>query len=195
MSAIDRIDSGKPLPRLANVICVDGQHRIVSLTWLSGSRAGRTETVDLSPLIDTHKFYAPLRKNAALFATVHIINDGGAIAWGNDDIDMGAPSIERLARESMTADDFRAFLDRNKFTQDVAAAWLGSSKRSLAYYLEQGVMPRWLALACVGLEVQKREYESFKIFSQVTSVFKTSAAMGTWHATLDIPPQRSKQNA
>ena len=101
MSATEVLDSGKPLPRLSEVRCVDGEHRLVRVSWRSGPRfAG--EVVDLSPLIDTHKFYAPLRKDPKLFASVHLINDGSAIAWGaHDEIDMSAPSIQRLAEETM----------------------------------------------------------------------------------------------
>jgi hypothetical protein len=143
MSATDIIDTGRLLPRLSAVRSVNGPHRLVRVTWAEGARANRAETVDLSPLIDTHKFYAPLRERSKLFATVHLINDGAAIAWGDDDaIDMAASSVQRLAEESMTADDFRAFLARNGLTQEAAAAYLGRSKRMLAYYLDQGVLPR-----------------------------------------------------
>jgi hypothetical protein len=111
MSATDIVETGKPLPRLAAVSSVSGPHRLIRVRWAEGARAGRTETVDLSPLIDTHKFYVPLRERSKLFDTVHLINDGAAIARGGDDaIDMAAASIQRLAEERMTADDLREFL-------------------------------------------------------------------------------------
>jgi hypothetical protein len=157
MSADEIIQVGKPLPRLASVRCVDGNQRLIGIRWATGPRAGRTEIVDLSPLIDSHKFYAPLREGATTFATVHLVNDGAAIAWGDDDeIDMSASSVQRLAEETMTADDLRDFLVRNKLTQEAAAACLGRSKRALAGYLEQGLVPRIVALACLGLEVRWR---------------------------------------
>ena len=43
------------------------------------------ETVDLSPLVRCFKFYGKLRKDQSLFETVHLIEDGEAIAWGDDD--------------------------------------------------------------------------------------------------------------
>jgi hypothetical protein len=154
MSANDIVRTGKPLPRLASVSSVDRDNRLIRVVWSRGPRAGRRETVDLSPLIDTHKFYAPLR-GSKLFDSVHIINDGSAIAWGaNDEIDMAASSIQRLAEETMTADDYRKFLERNGLTQETAAAQLGRSKRMIAYYLEQGMLPRLVSLACYGLEAR-----------------------------------------
>jgi hypothetical protein len=102
MSATEVFDTGKPLPRMSEVRCVDGEHRLIRVFWTGGPRGSRSEIVDLSPLIDSHKFYAPLRQDPRLFASVHLINDGSAIAWGADDeIDMSAPSIQRLADESM----------------------------------------------------------------------------------------------
>jgi hypothetical protein len=102
MSATEGFDTGKPLPRLSEVRCIDGEHRLIRVSWTSGSRGARSDVVDLSPLIDSHKFYAPLRNDPKLFASVHLLNDGSAIAWGADDaIDMSAPSIQRLAEETM----------------------------------------------------------------------------------------------
>jgi hypothetical protein len=99
------------------------------------------------------KFYAPLRKAPQLFATVHLINGGSAIAWGhNDEIDMSAQSVARLAAQMMTGDDFKAFLFRHSLTQEAAAACLGRSKRSIAGYTEMEYVPRVIVLACRGWE-------------------------------------------
>ncbi|HVL70618.1 MAG TPA: hypothetical protein VM434_01895, partial [Beijerinckiaceae bacterium] len=62
MNANDR-----PMPRLARAE-PDGPLRL-AVDWAEGRRAGRSETLDLLPLVGTHKFYRPLRKSAALFAT------------------------------------------------------------------------------------------------------------------------------
>jgi hypothetical protein len=152
MSA-DKIQTGKPLPKLASVSCADAIRHHLSVRWRSGPRANRIETVDLSPLVGSLKFYAPLRKNAALFSTVHLTRGGSAIAWGeNDEIDMAASSVQRLAAQTMTGADFRAFLFRNNLTQDAAAACLGRSKRSIAGYVEMDWIPRVIVLACKGWE-------------------------------------------
>jgi hypothetical protein len=85
---------------------------------------------------------------------VHTINRGSALAWGDaDQIDMAADSVMRLAEETMTADDFRHFLERNNLTQEAAALLLGRSPRQLKYYLSAGILPRIVSLACIGLEL------------------------------------------
>jgi len=84
------------MPRLGGVRAIDGSNVLVN--WVEGARAGPTEAVNLSPLIDNFKLYEPLRRNDALFSTVHLIEDGNAIAWGDDEsINMAATSIERMA--------------------------------------------------------------------------------------------------
>ncbi|HEV2956612.1 MAG TPA: hypothetical protein VGX95_10880 [Xanthobacteraceae bacterium] len=152
MSATERIDSGVPMPLIAAVRPVDAENRLVEVTWAEGNRRGRTDVVDLSPLIETHRFYRPLRNDPALFDTIHIVDNGEAVGWGDDAVDMSADSIERLAGETMTAEDFRAFLARNNLTQEAAAAILGRSRRRIAAYANEGGIPRIVALACRGYE-------------------------------------------
>jgi hypothetical protein len=103
MSAIETIDSDIPMPLIASVRPVDAQNGSVEVTWAEGKRRGRSEVVNLSPLIETHRFYRALRNNPALFETIHILDNGEAVGWGDDSIDMSADSIERLAEETMTA--------------------------------------------------------------------------------------------
>jgi hypothetical protein len=154
MSVTDKIDSGIEMPLIARVRPIDPEHRLIEVTWSQGERRDKTEVVDLSPLIDTHRFYASLRKDLALFRTVHVLDNGEAVAWGDDSIDMSAESIERLAAEAMTVDDFRAFLIRNNLTQEQAAIILGRSRRRIASYANQGGIPRVVALACRGYEAE-----------------------------------------
>src|SRR3984893_4359885 len=110
MSASDRVDSGISMPLIEPDRPVDAENRLVDVTWADGNRRGRTDVVDRSPLIDTQLFYRPLRNNPALFDTIHVVDNGEAVGWANDAIDMSADSIERLAEEMMTAEDFRSFL-------------------------------------------------------------------------------------
>jgi hypothetical protein len=157
MSETDTILHGfdGAMPRLGSVRAIDGSSVLVN--WVEGSRAGRTEAVNLLPLIDSFKMYEPLRRNDPLFSTVHLIEDGNAIAWGDEEsIDMAATSIERMAQEAMSADDFAAFLERNKLTHQGAASALGRSRRQIEYYLSKGVIPRIIALACYGYEARKK---------------------------------------
>jgi hypothetical protein len=193
MSAIEMIDSGIPLPLIAAVGPVDAENRLVRVSWAKGHRRGRTEVVDLSPLIDTHRFYAPLRNNAALFNTVHIVDNGEAVAWGDDSIDMLADSIERLAAETMSVDDFRAFLARNNLTQESAAVILGRSRRRIASYANQGGIPRVVALACRGYEAGAVQlfarHDFLTVASGTTATF--GSPMSFWDGRPNIKIQYS----
>lgn len=88
------------LARLASVRPISSQGRLIIVRWASGSRAGRTEVVDLSPLIDIEKSYAPLCSDAMLFASIHLIDRGTAVAWGYEEIDMPADAIRHLAERA-----------------------------------------------------------------------------------------------
>lgn len=157
MNEIDNVVLGSdgPMPRIGGMRVIDAT--TIRVNWIEGSRAGRTETIDLSSLIDNFKLYEPLRRNKKLFATAHIIEDGSAIAWSDDDaIDMAATSIERLAEEAMSSEDFYAFLERNSLTHQGAASALGRSRRQIEYYLSTGFIPRVIALACFGYEARKK---------------------------------------
>src|SRR5262249_6398477 len=134
--------AGSSSPAIAQLRVLDGQHRRIAVTWAAGKRIGRADHVDLSPLIDTHKFYAPLRKDPALFETARLIDGGYAIAWGDGSIDMSAESVERLAEEAMTGVEFCQFLVRNELTHQAAAAALGRSKRQIENYLQYEMLPR-----------------------------------------------------
>lgn len=155
MSATDdAIQVGDRLPRIANVRPEGGL--AVAVTWASGLRAGRTDIVDLAPIVMTLRFYGPLRHDNALFAGVTIAEDGSALSWDNGRIDMAASTVERLAREAMSGDDFKAFLSRNHLTLDAAAAILGISRRQAAYFAKGKPVPRLVALACAGYEAGRR---------------------------------------
>jgi hypothetical protein len=161
MSEIEMVSANEMLPRLASVRPAAG--RAIEIKWAEGRRAGRKETVDLSPLVGQFRLYASLRDDDQLFQTVHLSEDGGAIEWGGGEIDMAAASIERLAGEQMTAQDFEAFLKRNKLTRKAAAAALGRSLRMIQNYVDGEPIPRVVALACRGYEtgmMQKPERHS-----------------------------------
>jgi hypothetical protein len=150
VNAIETEDSGIPLPRIENIEILPNFS--LRVTWAEGSRVGRTDTVDLSPAINSYKIYRPLRKNEELFKTARLVEDGDVIAWDGDDIEMTAEMIEELADQIMTPQDFAEFLKRNKLTQEAAAAELGRSRRQIGYYLSTGPIPRIVALACRGYE-------------------------------------------
>jgi BrnA antitoxin of type II toxin-antitoxin system len=148
------VSIGDPMPRLASV-AGRGAYEIV-VSWAAGStREHNADLVDLAPLVLTHKLYRPLRDDPDLFKTVHLIEGGSAIAWGDDDaIDMAATSVERLAEEQMSSADFHSWLEQHKLTYDATAAQLGISRRLVAYYAaDQRPVPRYIALACRYLDL------------------------------------------
>ena len=152
MSEIDIVQVGPPMPRLGSVQA-DSDFSI-RVTWVGNVDPSLPTRIDLAPVILTYKFYRPLRDNAELFRTVHVSNDGAAIAWGqNDEIDMPATAIEHLATEVMQKSDFRAWLEKNRLTLDAAAAQLGISRRLAAYFASgEKPIPRYIALACAYLD-------------------------------------------
>lgn len=151
----DTISVGDPLPRIAGVR--PAEDLAVAVTWAGGFRVGKTDIVDLAPVVMTLRFYRPLRHDQALLSTVAVMEDGSALTWGDGRIDMAAQTVERLAREAMSPEDFRAFLARNHLTLDAAAAILGISRRQAAYFAKGKPIPRLVALACAGYEAGKRE--------------------------------------
>ncbi|KAB1071599.1 hypothetical protein [Methylobacterium planeticum] len=152
MSEADRIRVGDPLPRLAGVTAEPGSLR-VSVTWATGARAGRTETVDLAPHLFTYRRFGPLRSDPTLFARARLGEWGASIAWGaDDDLEIPASVVEDLAARAMTNAEFSAFLDRHRLTLDAAAAQLGISRRLVAYYAKDRAIPRLVALACAYLD-------------------------------------------
>lgn len=152
MSETDIVEVGPPMPQIGSVVA-DGDFSI-RVTWVGNLNTSLPTTIDLAPIILTYKFYRPLRDNPELFRTVHVTNEGTAIAWGKDDeIDMPATAIEHLASEAMQTSDFRSWLEKNRLTLDAAATQLGISRRLAAYYASgEKPIPRYIALACAYLD-------------------------------------------
>lgn len=145
------VSVGEPLPRIAAVEASGGLK--VRIAWADDVRP--PTIVDLAPDVFTFRAYVPLRDDAGLFGTVHVINGGAALGWGADDgIDMPVTAIERLADEIMSTADFQAFLKRTNLTRDAAAAQFGISRRLVGYYASGQPIPRYIALACSYLEAR-----------------------------------------
>lgn len=97
MSAADIIETGIAMPQVASVRALPG-HKVV-VDWSIGSRAGQTDQIDLSAIIDTYKIFAPLRNNDVLFGTVKVIDGGSAIGWAGVDLELAADTLETALRE------------------------------------------------------------------------------------------------
>lgn len=74
----DTVTVGNPLPRIASVTMIDG--RRVRITW----RDGRSNTVDLNPVLNSHRHFIPLRDDDELFGTMRVNEDGNAIEWDGE---------------------------------------------------------------------------------------------------------------
>jgi DNA-binding XRE family transcriptional regulator len=117
---------------------------------------GEDTLVDVSGIINSFRFYAPLRQNPELFRQVRVGEHGADIIWAGD-LDISNDTLWRLAREqsgaTMSAEAFRRWRERRAYTLDAAARALGLSRRMIAYY-EKGErpIPRVVALATQALE-------------------------------------------
>jgi hypothetical protein len=149
MSATEEfLDTGMPLARIAKIHVVGPS--TLEITWAQTTRGGRTDVLDLTPLVGSYKVYRPLRGNADMFATAHLVEDGEVVAWDGPDMEMTAELIETLAEQAITPDDFARFLARNNLTHESAAALLGRSRRQIEYYLKRGPIPRMVVLRLRG---------------------------------------------
>jgi hypothetical protein len=151
MSETKTVEVGAALPRIVNLKVLDGLK--VEVAWTLPLRGREVTRIDLGPTVHTYKFYRPLRDDRAMFETAHVIDEGAAIAWGDDEaLDMAATTLASLVDEVMEPADFAAFLKRCNFTYDRAAVELGISRRLVAYYASEREVPRYIALACKYLE-------------------------------------------
>ena len=152
MNANPRIAITRPYPKLLSIDAIEPL--IVKVVWAPETRGGRTDIVDLAPVLNSFKAYREVRDEAA-FRTVHLIDGGFAIAWLDDEIEMASTTVERLAEESFNADDFQHFIQSNNLTHAEAAAVLGRSRRQIENYLAGEAIPRIVVLACYGFLARK----------------------------------------
>jgi len=142
----------RTLPHIV-AVSADTKPLVLQIRWDSGEES----RIDVSGLIETFRVYEPLRGSPELFRQARLGEYGSDIVW-NDEIDMAAETLWRLAQEqsgaTMSPDAFRHWRERNAYTLDSAARALGVSRRMVAYY-EQGAkpIPRVVALATRALEL------------------------------------------
>ncbi|MEN2785818.1 DUF2442 domain-containing protein [Sphingomonas qilianensis] len=126
----------------------------LAVQWDDGRRA----EIDLAGVIAGHAALAALA-DPDVFAGVQRAADGWSIEWPPCGIDFGAAQLRRWADEqageTMPAADFRGWIERHEMTLEVAAAALGLSRRTIAYYLsgEQPV-PKTVMLATEGFDAR-----------------------------------------
>jgi DNA-binding transcriptional regulator YiaG len=142
----------KILPRIA-AVSAGKKPLTLRIRWGNGDES----LVDVSGLVETFRFYEPLRHSPQSFRQVRLGEHGADVVW-SDEIDMAAATLWRLAQEqsglTMSPEAFKQWRERNAYTLDTAAHALGVSRRMVAYY-EQGAkpIPRVVALAARALEL------------------------------------------
>lgn len=143
-------------PRLSSVEPLAG-HRL-RLTFVDG----RSATLDFLPLIDASPGLEPLRDSAAFAGAMIIPGEGWAVVWPALDIQIGADTLWLDIQAAQAPDEnTRAFVQwrsRNGLSLAQAAAALGLTTRTVsAYGTGARPVPRYIALACKGWEVERRQ--------------------------------------
>ena len=124
----------------------------VAVVW----NDGRKSEVDLAPQILRYAIYRPLRENSDAFERVEIVDDGVAVVWPDQGLDISADAIAALDRlQTMSAEEFRERLKRWGLSFDAAAAAFDISRRQIAYYAAGAKpVPRHVVLALHGFEAE-----------------------------------------
>ncbi|WP_372424238.1 hypothetical protein [Salinarimonas chemoclinalis] len=158
MSGDDDFVVGRRLPSIAAVRALEPFR--VEVTWEHGERAGGPEVIDLGPFIERFAVYAPLDRDRALFMTARLGPYGSSIEWGDGSIDLSSVALEEIASEAEATLDFKAFLDEQGWTFDIAARRLGLGRRTVAYYAAGRPVPKAVALACRFFQLSRAQRRS-----------------------------------
>jgi DNA-binding XRE family transcriptional regulator len=141
----------KVLPRIESVVA-GSEPLTLRIRWNTGDET----PVTIADIVNSFRFYSPLRNDPGLFRQAKVGEFGADVVWPGG-LDMSNDTLWRLAQEqaglTMTAEAFRRWRERRAFTLDAAARALGISRRTVAYY-EKGErpIPRVVALATRALE-------------------------------------------
>jgi Protein of unknown function (DUF2442)/Helix-turn-helix len=136
------------------IICVKalGASRL-HLVWSDGT----TADIDLSNTLE--KGTSAALRDPQEFATVKVADWGHALEWGCG-VDLGADSLWLETLSATGRGDVRRFLEwrlHNGLSLSEAAAALGISRRSVAYYSNgERDIPKAILLACTGWEVGQK---------------------------------------
>ena len=114
---------------------------------------GQTFIVDLSALISSQAFLAPL-KERSLFTQAKVGFGGYSVDWIEDELDLGSDNLRHLGVEQSGGighERIWTWLHETGLTLEQAAEELGISRRMLIYYRDgEKSIPRTIWLACLG---------------------------------------------
>ena len=119
---------------------------------------GRSFKVSFSALASRLQAFAALEE-VAEFATVAVVDFGWSLEW-DCGATLDADRVLELALEQTGLADnvqFRHWQDRNHLSLATAAEALGMTRRTISQYRTGSrPVPRYIALACKGWEVEQR---------------------------------------
>jgi DNA-binding transcriptional regulator YiaG len=115
---------------------------VISITWSDGV----TENKDIAPLLLSHRLYARVRSDAALFQTMRASDDGARLLW-EDGSSLSAKAVAKLPRAQMDATEFRSIMADLNLTSEGLGSLLGLSRRAVTNYRSGEAIPRVVALA------------------------------------------------
>ncbi|SOC83068.1 Protein of unknown function [Ensifer adhaerens] len=140
MPESDIVSVGKPLPRLKEVVALDGRKLRVIF------EDGHSKVVDLTAALESRRIYKPLREDDALFRSFRISDYRNALEW-SDELDFSAIWLKALPSVEFSNADFRAAMDELGMTLDGMAAALEVSRRLIADYRKDKPIPQHISLA------------------------------------------------
>ena len=122
---------------------------------------GRVTTVDFAPLFAASPGLNPLRQPEVFAEACLIEGEGWAVNWPSVDIQIGADTLWLDAQAQHARDEnsriFAQWRARNGLSLTAAASALGLTPRTIsAYGTGARAVPRYIALACLGWDAERR---------------------------------------
>jgi DNA-binding transcriptional regulator YiaG len=130
------------LPRIDAVKAENG-HRL-RVKW----KDGRSETVDLTGVVQAFAPFAPLR-DPALFRKVSAVGRGTGIAWANG-LDYSAESLNEVAeaQRAMSGAEFKRWQKQMALSNAEVATIFGVAKSTVKNYHARRLLPVAVRIAC-----------------------------------------------
>ncbi|MDB5554475.1 MAG: hypothetical protein JWL86_4459 [Rhizobium sp.] len=128
------------LPRIAEAIALDARKIKVTFT------TGITKVVDLAPVLESRRFYMPLREDDALFRSFRVSEYRNALEW-SDDLDFSAVMLDAMPVAEFSNAEFRQAMEEMDMSLDGMASALEVSRRLVADYRKDKPIPKHIGFA------------------------------------------------